>query len=227
MHEGFVGRQKAVSSREQVTLQHSFHGVFAEHFHDAAVGSEFTAVRILGEELLNPEFLADRVNRVKLVGRGFIRTEDAEVVHIQFHHVAQEGAERGRIFDHGFCRLLEFGPILAKIRQPKSLLESSPVGMKIRAHSPTALRRQLSELRRQLPAVIERVLWLQRAHPSLKDPKLFRVLLYIGQRHLVSSPETLQPVALNFPRSRPTLGDRNTIIGQRCRSPTPCRRAAC
>src|SRR5207245_6940600 len=93
VHERFIGGQKAVSSRQQVTLQHSFHGVFAQHLHDSAVGGKLAAVHVVREKLLDPEFLADRVNGIELVGSGFIRAEDPKVFHVQLHHVSQESAQ--------------------------------------------------------------------------------------------------------------------------------------
>ncbi len=78
-----------MSSGEQITLEHPLHGVFAEHLHHPAVGGEFAAVVVFGEKLLNPEFLADRINRIELVRRSFVGTEDSKVAHVQLHHIPQ------------------------------------------------------------------------------------------------------------------------------------------
>ncbi len=64
---------------------------------------KFAAVGVLGEELLDPEFLADFVDGVELVGGGLVRAEDAEVVHVLLHHVAQEDAQRARVLRLHLC----------------------------------------------------------------------------------------------------------------------------
>jgi len=73
MHEGFVGGEEAVPPGQQIPFQHAFHGVLAEHFHYAAVVGHFGTVAVLGEIVGDPEFLADFVDRLQLVGGVFFR----------------------------------------------------------------------------------------------------------------------------------------------------------
>jgi hypothetical protein len=57
MREGLVGRKKSVPAAEQITFEHAFDGVLAEHFDDAAIGRQFAAVAVFGKELAIQNFL--------------------------------------------------------------------------------------------------------------------------------------------------------------------------
>ena len=96
--EGFVGREEAVTSSQQVAFEHALERMLAEHLDDASIRCQFAAVGIFGEVFVNPDFLAHLVNVLQLVGGVFVRTEDAEVLHVQLHDVAQKCAQRTRIF---------------------------------------------------------------------------------------------------------------------------------
>ena len=47
--EGFVRREKAVTTREQIPFEPAFKGVLGEHFEHASVGRELAAVGVFGE----------------------------------------------------------------------------------------------------------------------------------------------------------------------------------
>ena len=93
----FVGSEEPMPPGEQVAFQHSLHGVLAQHFKDTTVVREVAAVVVFREKFLDPEFLAHGVDRVEPVRGGFVGPEDAEVLHVLFHHIAQQSAERTRI----------------------------------------------------------------------------------------------------------------------------------
>ena len=161
---------------------------------------------VFREVLFDPELLAHLVNRIQLVGGVFVGTEDAEVVHVQLHHVAQENAQRPGVFGLRLTRLFELDPVLAEVGQAQGFLQAAAVGVRIRAHAPRTGGRQLAELGGKLAVAIEQFLGPLRPHPAFENAELLGILLHIRQRHLVSSPEAFQPVAFDFDRSRPAFG---------------------
>ena len=149
VHEGLVGREEAVASGEQVAFEHAFHGVLAEHLHDAAVGREFAAVEVFLEIFLDPELLADLVDGVELVGGVLVRAEDAEVVHVGLHDVAQINAEGTGVFGLERAGLLELHAVVAEIGQAKGALDASAVGVEVGAHAAVAEWARVRGIRRR------------------------------------------------------------------------------
>ncbi len=97
-----------MASRKQIAFKHAFDSMLTEHLHDSTVRSQLSAIRVFREIVRNPELLADCVDVVQLVGSIFVGTEDAKVVHIQFHYVAEERAQRTGVFcsiSSQVCRL--------------------------------------------------------------------------------------------------------------------------
>ena len=92
------------------------------------------AVLVFGEVLGNPEFLGGLVDRLQLVGGVFVGPEHAEVVHVQLHHVSQEGAQWRHILDLDCSWPVNLDGVVAERRQAQSLFENSTVGMRIGAH---------------------------------------------------------------------------------------------
>ena len=60
-------------------------------------GARFAAVGVLREVLAQPRLLGDLVEGLELVGLRLVRPEDAEVLHVQPHDLAQEVAEDGTL----------------------------------------------------------------------------------------------------------------------------------
>src|SRR5262249_55934908 len=83
--------------------------------------------------------------------------------------------------------------------------DTSDVGVRIRAHTAYPDRCECLQLRNKLPILVKEFLGLLRTHPMLEHPQLLGVLLYMGQRHLVCSPESFQSVPTDFLRCAPTL----------------------
>src|SRR5215471_8363807 len=98
MRKGLIGRKESMAPRQEVTFKHSLHGVLAEHFYHPAVAREFGAVSVLWKILSNPELLTHLVNCVELIGCVLVRTEDAEVLHVELHNFPQKIAQRTSVF---------------------------------------------------------------------------------------------------------------------------------
>jgi hypothetical protein len=92
MDEGLVGREKAVSSGQDIALVPALQGVLGEHLEHASIRRELAAVGVLGLVVAEPEFLRDLVDRIELVRGVLVRAEHPEVVHVLCHDVAQQGA---------------------------------------------------------------------------------------------------------------------------------------
>jgi len=77
--ERLIAVDKTVAAGQQVALEPTFDGVFAEHLHDAAFGSEIAAVGVLREVRCEPHLLGDVLERLQSVRLRLVRAEDAEV----------------------------------------------------------------------------------------------------------------------------------------------------
>ncbi len=135
MDKGFVGREKAVTPGEQVTFQHAFHGVLAEHFDNASVSRQFAAILVFGEVFGDPEFLGGLVDRLQFVRGGFVRAEHAEVSHVRLHHVTQEVPQWRYVLGFDTSRPIHFPGVIAEVRQTQRLLRDSSIGMRVGAHA--------------------------------------------------------------------------------------------
>ena len=117
MNKGFVGREEAVPARQQIAFEHAFHGVLAEHLDDPPVGRQFAAIRVFGKVFGNPELLADFIDVLQLVGRVFVRTEDAEAIHVRFHDIAKESSQRARVLRFDLPGLFDLQAVCPEIGQ--------------------------------------------------------------------------------------------------------------
>src|ERR1700733_5063990 len=93
--EGFVAREKAMSSGEEIPFKPAFAQMFAQHLHDAAIDAEID-VDIF--DLSHPFLAGGLVDGVQPVRRRLVRAEESEIlfVEIKLHHVAQEISENPR-----------------------------------------------------------------------------------------------------------------------------------
>ena len=147
MNEGFIRREEAVPSGEQIAFEHAFHRVLAEHFDDPPVGRQLAAIRVFRKVFGDPEFLADFVDVVQLVRRVFVRAKDAEAIHVQLHHIAQESSQRPRVLGFDLTGLVDLQAVLPEVGSRRGFFEESAVGVRVRAHPASPGRRQLSEFR--------------------------------------------------------------------------------
>ena len=205
MHEGFVGGEKAMPPSQQVAFQHAFHGVFAEHFHDAPVGRQFGSVRIFGEVFGDPEFLADFVNRTQLVGGVFIRPEHAEIAHIAFHDVAQEHAQRRGVGCVNLPWLVNLYAVVAEIRHPQCFFQLSAIGVGVVAHSSRTRRSQRTDFSIGRPFTVEQFFGFVAAHPFFQQFQVGGVFLNIRHRHLMRPPEAFNLVPVDLSRRTPAF----------------------
>src|SRR5258708_35283757 len=90
--ESLVAREKAMTARKQIPFQPALTHVLAEDFHDSPVGRK---VLIDGETRLHPNLVRGLKHSIKAIGRGLIGPEDTEIsmLIVEFHHVAQKGAQ--------------------------------------------------------------------------------------------------------------------------------------
>src|SRR5579872_1416792 len=80
--ERLIRREKHVPARQNVALCPALESMFTEHFHDAAVPRELSAIQVLGLEFSQPSLFRSSVNGFKTVGSGFIRSKDPEISHV-------------------------------------------------------------------------------------------------------------------------------------------------
>ena len=74
--EGFVAIEEPVAAGEEIAFEPAFALVFAEDFHDAAVGGEEF---VDGDRLCFPLAVGGFENGVEVIGESFVGAEDAEV----------------------------------------------------------------------------------------------------------------------------------------------------
>ena len=134
--EGFVGGEESVSAGEKIAFEPAFERVLAEHLHHAAVGRQLAAVGVFGQIVRQPEFLARFVDGVEPVGRVLVGAEDAKVVHVLPHDIAQESPS-GRVFSAAVLPgLFDLDGVVAEVGQAQRLAQQAAVGVRIGAHAP-------------------------------------------------------------------------------------------
>jgi hypothetical protein len=87
LREGFIGGPHAMTAGEQVAFKPSLAEVLAQHFHDAAVRTEFIVDR---NNLGHRAALRGLKDGVQAIGIRFIGAEHAEVCQIHSEDVAEE-----------------------------------------------------------------------------------------------------------------------------------------
>ena len=91
--ERLVAREEAVAAGEQVALEPALAEMLAEHLHHPAVGRQ-VVVAVRDRRVPGPVRRLEQ--RPEAVRGGLVGSEDAEVVRVARHHVAQEGPEHPR-----------------------------------------------------------------------------------------------------------------------------------
>ena len=77
--------------------------------------------------------------------------------------------------------------------------------MRIGAHAPRALGRELFQLGDEPAGFVEQLLRLVALHPVFELLEVLGIIAHTRQRHLVGAPEAFDLVAINFLRARPAL----------------------
>ena len=76
-----------MTASEQITLEPAFALMLAQHLHHAAIGGD---VVVASENFRRRATIRDLEHRAPAVRGGFVRAEDAEVMAVLFHNVADE-----------------------------------------------------------------------------------------------------------------------------------------
>ena len=105
--EGFVAGEEAVAAGEQIAFQPALALVLAQHLHHPAIGRD---VVVAGKDLRGRAAVRHLEHGAPAVRGRFVRAEDAEVVRVQFHHIADELALDARGFGVHRCRALAPSP---------------------------------------------------------------------------------------------------------------------
>ena len=106
------------------------------------------------------------------------------------------GIPRGRHVDR----------IVAEIWHPQIAEQNPPIGVRVRAHSPLALRRKFSQFRIQAAMFIEEFLRPIAPQPVFQQLEVFGMGGRVGQRHLMRTEGTFDLKAIDHLRSGPALG---------------------
>src|SRR5262249_38330007 len=141
VNKGLVAVDQTMAAAENVTLEPTFHGMFTEHLHDPAVGSQFSAVGVFREILAKPSLLADFVERLQLVGLCLVRAENPEVMHILAHNFAKEVAESWYVSGQCGPRFLYLNSRVTEIGHHKGFADQPAVRNRIGGHASVAFWR--------------------------------------------------------------------------------------
>ena len=77
--------------------------------------------------------------------------------------------------------------------------------MRVGAHAPIAMRRELGELRLEPATLIEELFWPVTLHPLLKDAHMGGILVHLPHRYLMGPPVAFGALAIDFLGAGPTL----------------------
>ena len=77
--------------------------------------------------------------------------------------------------------------------------------MRVRAHAPVALRRELRELGHERPVLVEQLLRPVALEPRLELRQMLRIRPHLRERHLVRAPRPLHRQPVHELRTRPAL----------------------
>ena len=203
--ERFVGVEEPVTPGEQVTFEPAEQRVLGQHLHHAAIGRKLAAVGVFGQHVREPGLLARFVDRLQPVGRGLVRAEHAERGRIVAQDVAQELAERLGVLVQHLAGFRHLHGVVAEVRQRERLAQQPAIGMRIRAHAAGAFRRERFEFGPQRAGRVEELFVPVAAHPVFEQFQMRRVVLHVGEWHLVRSPRALSFVALDLLGSGPAF----------------------
>ncbi len=201
--ERLVAGEDPVPPGEQVGLQPPLAQVLAEHLHDPAVRGQVFVGR---QGLRLPGPAGDLEHGAKPVGRDLIRAHYPEVVGVVADHIAQVGAEDPGGLTGARSGLLDVHRVVAEVGKDEGAPQQAPVGVRIRAHPPVALRLEEQQFRMGAAHLVEQFLGLVVAHPGLEGGAVVRVRAHIAERHLMRSPRAFDGFAVHRLGAGPALG---------------------
>ena len=191
---------------QQVSFEPALALVFAEHRVQNLSGGreELVIFDCAGVPLTVGHFK----NRSEEVRERLIRTEDAEValILVQLDHIAQELAQYQRILAVNGAGRRYAHRVVVEVRHAQVAQQNAAIGVRVGAHPPVALRRQLGQFRHQPAVLIEQFLGLIALHPAFELLDMFGMLGIHEQRHLVRPEGALDRQAVDFLRPGPALG---------------------
>ena len=152
LRERFVGRPNAVAAGEEIAFKPAFAEMFAEDFHDTAVGSEMI---VNGNCLLHGAAIGGVEDGVEAVGIGFIRAEEAEIYGILFDDVAEIFAEFARGFRDYFAGTGDFEGVACEIREVEGFQDAATVDVRAGAHALVAVGGEGCQLGDEAALLIE------------------------------------------------------------------------
>src|SRR5205823_9745593 len=92
----------------------------------------------------------------------------------------------------------------AEVRHPQVAQELPPVRVRVRPHPARALRRELLQLRKERPVLVEELVRPVALEPVLEQLQVIS-LAGIRERHLVGAPEVLDLLPVDLLRAGPAL----------------------
>ena len=156
--ERLVAVEQPVPAGEQVALEPALALMLAEHFHHAPGGREKFVVRH-GRGL--PLAIGHLEHRLQAVRERFVRAEDAEIALLRVQLRRRRAGNGPSTCVSPMPRDARRGHVdrvVAEIRHAQIAQQHAAVGVRIRAHAPLALRRQLGQLRLQAALLVEQLL---------------------------------------------------------------------
>ena len=143
--EGLVAREEAVPAGEQIALQPALALVLAEHFHHAAGRRQV----VVGRRGSRPSRSCRSLRRRRPGGsrpsRPGPKRRKLRWSALQLHHVAEEAAHDARRLGLDGAGLRHVDGVVAEVGQPQVAQQQAAVGVRVGAHAPLALRRQLGQ----------------------------------------------------------------------------------
>ncbi len=197
--------KQAVPAGEEIPFEPAEERVLRQHFHDAPVRRQLTAVGVFWQHVGHPGLLAGAVQGLQSVGRRFIRPEDAEVLRIVLHHIAKELTERLGVFVLCGPTRADLDSVLPDVRKLQFAAKHAAIGVRVRTHTPIAHRRRGADLRLDAAVGIEQLLGLIAAQPVFEHLQIARVVPHIGERNLVRTPRSFQLVSVHLAGAGPAF----------------------
>ena len=204
-NEGLVAVEQPVATGQQVSLQPALALVLAEHRVENLAGRREELVVLSRREV--PLAVGDFEDRLQEIRDRLVGAEEAEIalLLIQPGHVAQEAAEHERVLTLNGAGGRHLHRVVVEVRHPQVSQQDAAVGVRVGAHPPVALRRQLGQLRNEPAILVEELLWPVALHPAFE---LLDVIGMIGvhqERHLVRSERAFNLQAVYHLRPGPAL----------------------